>query len=84
MGNVTISFASYPEVNIVAEFSTRSETGAQTNLSELFRRRAPGSSPASHATWKPLQMARIGAPRSACARTSVMMGLNRAMAPARR
>ena len=42
------------------------------------------AAPASHAIWKPLQIASTGPPRRACATTSCMIGLKRAIAPARR
>ena len=45
---------------------------------------APGSSFASHRTWKPLQMPRRGPPAAANSLTAVMTGENCAMAPVRR
>ncbi len=44
-------------------FSTLSGTGRQTKLSPALRISAPGSSPASVSTWKPLQMPITGTPR---------------------
>src|SRR5581483_590870 len=66
------------------EVSTRTWTNRQTKRSCRLRMSAPGSSPASHRIWKPLQMPRTGPPRSANRRTSSMTGANRAMAPVRR
>ena len=64
--------------------STRTCTHRQTNLSDRLRISAPGSSPASHRIWKPLQMPRTGPPAAANARTASITGANRAMAPVRR
>ena len=71
-------------MNIVSDDSTRRWIGAQTNLSEALRSSAPGSKPASHAIWNPLQNPTTGPPLSACLTTSRMIGLKRAIAPARR
>ena len=45
---------------------------------------APGSSPASHRTWKPLQMPHTKPPRSANSPTCSITGAKRAIAPVRR
>jgi hypothetical protein len=45
---------------------------------------APGSSPASCRTWKPLQMPITGWPLRANSTTLLMTGLKRAIAPVRR
>ncbi len=68
----------------VSGCSTRRSTGRETNDSRLFRISAPGSSPASHRIWNPLQMPSTGPPAWAKACTAGMIGLNRAMAPERR
>jgi hypothetical protein len=64
--------------------STRSVTSLQMNLSEAFRMRTPGRSPASQRIWKPLQMPRTGPPFRANAETSSITGEKRASAPQRR
>ena len=64
--------------------STRTSTGVQRNLSPAFFWSAPGSSPASVSTWKPLQMPTTGPPSAAKAPTAPITGENRAMAPGRR
>ena len=68
----------------VSSPSTRSVTSRQMNLSEAFRMRTPGRSPASHRIWKPLQMPRTGPPAFANATTSSITGEKRASAPQRR
>ena len=45
---------------------------------------APGSSPASHSTWNPLQMPSTGPPASANSCTDSITGEKRAIAPQRR
>ena len=64
--------------------STRRCTGVHTNCSERLRISAPGSSPASHRIWKPLQIPTTGPPRSPNSRTASMIGAHPAIAPARR
>ena len=44
----------------------------------------PGSMPASHRIWKPLQIPITSPPASACARTACITGEKRAIAPQRR
>ena len=56
----------------------------QMNFRDRFWSSAPGSSPASVSTWKPLQMPITFPPRRAWAITSSMIGEKRAMAPHRR
>ena len=53
-------------------------------LQRRFRSIAPGSSPASSSTWKPLQMPSTGPPPAAKRSTARMMGEKRAIAPVRR
>ena len=43
-------------VHFVSALTTSSSTWRQTKRSDVFGSSAPGSSPASHSTWKPLQM----------------------------
>ena len=64
--------------------TTSSATWRQTNRSDVFGSSAPGSSPASHSTWKPLQMPSTSPPWRAKRSTSSMIGEKRASAPARR
>ena len=54
------------------------------NSSVAFGRSVPGSSPASHSTWKPLQIPSTSPPSSAKARTDSITGEKRAIAPQRR
>ena len=54
------------------------------NFSDVFGSSAPGSSAASHNTWKPLQIPNTGPPRAAKRSISPITGANRAIAPTRR
>jgi len=76
--------AVHAAVNGVSVCSTRTGTSCDTNLMRSLRTMAPGSSPASSRTWKPLQMPSTGPPRSANALTAAMIGEKRAIAPVRR
>ncbi len=49
-----------------------------------FGSSAPGRSPASQSTWKPLQIPSTGPPPSAKRATASIAGEKRAIAPARR
>ena len=71
-------------VNGVSACSTTRSTWRQTKRSVLFGSSAPGSRPASHSTWKPLQMPSTGPPSRANAITDSMIGAKRAIAPTRR
>ena len=64
--------------------STTRSTWRQTKRSDLFGSSAPGSSPASHSTWKPLQMPSTSPPARANSTTDSMIGAKRAIAPTRR
>src|SRR5580704_17383747 len=64
--------------------TTSSSTCRKTNFKETFGRSAPGSKPASHSTWNPLQMPSTSPPSRANSSTSAITGANRAIAPARR
>jgi hypothetical protein len=75
---------SYWAVKRLWLFSTRSETGRQTKLRRALRISAPGSSPASVRTWKPLQIPISGTPRLAASFTARMIGERAAIAPERR
>ncbi len=68
----------------VSVTSTRTGTMRDTNLMPRLRTIAPGRSPASSSTWKPLQIPRTGPPRSANLATAGMIGEKRAIAPVRR
>ena len=65
-------------------FTTSTSTCRQTNRSEVLGSSAPDSSPASHSTWKPLQMPSTSPPLRAKRSTSTITGANRAIAPTRR
>ena len=71
-------------VHDVDALTTSSATCRQVNFSDVFGSSAPASSPASHSTWKPLQMPSTSPPRRAKRSTSPMTGANRAIAPTRR
>ena len=62
----------------MASDSTATVTSAQRNSSCLFARSTPGSSPASHRIWKPLQIPSTGPPSAANARTAPITGARRA------
>ena len=64
--------------------TTSTSTWRQTNRSDVFGSSAPGSSPASHSTWKPLQMPSTSPPLAAKRSTSPITGEKRAIAPTRR
>jgi hypothetical protein len=64
--------------------STRTLIQRHTNDRFRLRISAPGSSPASHRIWKPLQMPSNGPPASANPATAFIAGANRATAPVRR
>ena len=71
-------------VNGVPASSTTTSTWRQTNCRLALRSSAPGSSPASQSTWKPLQIPSTSPPSRANCATSVITGEKRAIAPARR
>jgi hypothetical protein len=56
----------------------------QTKRSDRLVSSAPGNSPASQSTWKPLQMPSTGPPSRANSITVSISGEKRAIAPARR
>ena len=56
----------------------------QTKRPPSFMRMAPGRSPASKSTWKPLQTPITGLPAAACWATASMIGERLAMAPLRK
>ena len=62
----------------------REPTCLQRKRRLVFGSSAPGSSPASHRTWKPLQMPSTGPPARAKRSTSSITGAKRAIAPTRR
>jgi hypothetical protein len=72
------------EVQALAVDSTVTSTSRQTKRRPALRSRAPGRRPASHRTWKPLQMPRTGPPSLAKPATAPITGENRAIAPQRR
>jgi hypothetical protein len=74
----------HPRVHGIEALTTSSSTWRHTKRSEVLGSSAPGSSPASHSTWKPLQIPSTSPPSSANRATSPMTGENRAMAPTRR
>ena len=71
-------------MNGVSSFSTSTATCRQTKRRLELASSAPGSIPASHSTWKPLQMPRTRPPAAANSRTDCMTGEKRAIAPTRR
>ena len=75
---------SHARVHGIDALTTSSSTWRQTNRSDVFGSSAPGSSPASHSTWKPLQMPSTSPPLRAKRSTSPMIGAKRAIAPTRR
>ena len=83
-GIESVSPSSHARVNGVPGFSTITSTWRQTNRSESFGRSAPGRRPASHSTWKPLQMPSTGPPSRANSITDSISGEKRAIAPTRR
>ena len=64
--------------------TTSSPTWRQTKRSDVFGSSAPDSSPASHSTWKPLQIPSTSPPWRAKRSTSPITGAKRAIAPTRR
>ena len=72
------------EPNGPAKSSATSSTCRQMKRSPSLGSRAPGSSPASQRTWKPLQMPSTGPPSAAKRATASIAGEKRAIAPARR
>ena len=74
----------HARVNAVSALSTSTVTWRKRKRRCVLGSRAPGSSPASHRTWKPLQIPSTGPPSRAKAMTSSITGAKRAMAPARR
>ena len=55
-GSTARSPGSQAAVHLVRALTTSSATWRQSKRSDVFGSSAPGSSPASHSTWKPLQM----------------------------
>ena len=76
--------AGIARVNGVSRRSAAMRTQRCSKRSDALRSSTPGTSPASAITWKPLQMPSTRPPRSACSRTAPMIGLKRAITPARR
>ena len=75
---------SHPAVHGIEALTTSMSTCRQTNRSDVFGSSAPGSSPASHSTWKPLQMPSTRPPPAAKRSTAPITGEKRAIAPTRR
>ncbi len=71
-------------VATVSVFTTSSSTWRQRKRRPSFGSSAPGSRPASHRTWKPLQIPSTGPPSAANSRTAPITGAKPAIAPARR
>ena len=71
-------------VKIERVLSTRSPTVRQVNDRPALRINAPGSSPASVSTWKPLHTPSTGTPLPAASTTACMIGDRAAIAPERR
>ena len=68
----------------VSTLTTSRSTWRQTKRRPSLGSSAPGSSRASHSTWKPLQMPSTCPPELANSITDSMTGEKRAMAPTRR
>ena len=68
----------------VSTLATSRSTWRQMNRRPLLGSSAPGSSRASHSTWKPLQMPSTFPPEPANSITDSMTGEKRAIAPTRR
>ena len=75
---------SQPRVHGIEVLTTSMSTWRQTKRSDVLGSSAPGSSPASHRTWKPLQIPSTSPPPAAKRSTSPMTGEKRAIAPTRR
>ena len=73
--------AAHAPVQAVEALTTSSPTWRQTNRSDVFGSSAPDSSPASHSTWKPLQIPSTSPPWRAKRSTSPITGAKRAIAP---
>jgi hypothetical protein len=71
-------------VSTVSVSTTSTSMKRQMNARSRLAISAPGSMPASHSTWNPLQIPTTGAPASAMRPTSAITGEKRAMAPVRR
>ena len=71
-------------VNGVSSRSATIRTSRPRKRRPRLRRSAPGTSPASAMTWKPLQIPRTRPPSAANAEMARITGLNRAITPARR
>jgi hypothetical protein len=76
--------SSLPSVSTDFRESTRSEVISHRKVRPRFFESAPGRSPASVSTWKPLQMPTTGPPSAAKRVTASITGLKRARAPGRR
>ena len=74
----------HSRVKGVRVLSTLTSTWRHTNRNPVFGNSAPGSSPASHSTWNPLQIPNTGRASAANSATAPITGEKRAIAPARR
>ncbi len=74
--------AAQARVKGVSALTTSTSTCRQTNRRPALGSSAPGSSPASQSTWKPLQIPSTGPPPRAYSLTDSITGEKRAMAPA--
>ena len=83
-GIESTSPSSQTRLNGVDAFTTSRSTWRQTNRRPSLGSSAPGRRPASHSTWKPLQIPSTGPPSSAKALTASITGEKRAIAPQRR
>ena len=83
-GIESVSPAEHAPVQDVDALTTSSSTWRQVNFRFVLGSSAPGSSPASHSTWKPLQMPSTSPPWRAKRSTSAITGAKRAIAPTRR
>ena len=79
-----MSPTAHAPVQAVDALTTSTDTWRQVNFKDVFGSSAPGSRPASHSTWNPLQMPSTSPPRAAKRSISPITGAKRAIAPTRR
>ena len=80
----SLSPGAHARVKAVSALTTSTSTWRQMKRRSAFGSSAPGSRPASHSTWKPLQMPSTRPPSRANSMTDSITGEKRAIAPTRR
>ncbi len=83
-GMLRRSPGAHARVNAVSALTTSRSSWRNVKRRLAFGSSAPGSSPASQSTWKPLQIPSTRPPASANSITDSIAGEKRAIAPARR